>query len=71
MIRSMPSERLARVLALAAELPQEERVELARELVRSLPDEFDVEIERRLDEIDDETAELISWKEARAAILRD
>jgi len=47
MIRTMPSERLARVLALAAELPEEERVELARELLRSLPDDFDDEIEPR------------------------
>ena len=67
----MPSDRLAKVLALAAELPDAERIELTRELLRSLPDDFDEEIERRLDEVDDGSAELISWEQARSAILRD
>jgi hypothetical protein len=52
---------------------QEERAELVRELVRSLPedfDDFDREIERRLDEADSGTAKLISGDEARGMIIR-
>jgi putative addiction module component (TIGR02574 family) len=71
---AMPSRRYVEALKLAADLPEEERAELVRELVRSLPedfDDFDHEIERRLDEIDDGTAKLISWDEARELILRN
>jgi hypothetical protein len=70
----MPSERFGEALKLAGELPDAERAELARELIRSLPesyDAFDSEIERRLDEVDNSTAKLISWEQARELILRD
>jgi putative addiction module component (TIGR02574 family) len=73
-LEGMPSKRFADALKLAVELPEQERAELVRELVRSLPedfDEFDREIERRLDEVDGGTAELISWEQAREKILRD
>jgi putative addiction module component (TIGR02574 family) len=74
MIFSMLSRRYADALKLAADLPKQERAELVRELVRSLPedfDDFDREIERRLDEIDDGKARLTSWDQAREMILRD
>jgi Putative addiction module component len=70
----MPSDRFGEALKLAAELPDEERAELARELIRSLPDsfdDFDSEIERRLDEVDNCSAKLIPWEQARELILRD
>lgn len=70
----MPSERFAQALKLAEELPAEERAELAHELIRSLPedmDDFDREIERRLDAIDDGTAKTIPWEQAREMILRN
>jgi hypothetical protein len=40
-----PSDRFAEALKLAAELPDEERAELARELVRTLPEELELEDE--------------------------
>jgi putative addiction module component (TIGR02574 family) len=70
----MPSNRFGEALKLASDLPDEERAELARELIRSLPesfDAFDSEIERRLDEVDEGTAKLIPWEQAREMILRD
>jgi hypothetical protein len=41
----MPSARFAEALKLAAELPEEERVELARELARTLPEDLEIEDE--------------------------
>jgi hypothetical protein len=74
----MPSERLAKVLKLAEELPEEERVELARELVRHLPDEALAELEIEYDELDrrmesvrDGSATLVPWEEARKELLAD
>ncbi len=65
----MGSERFAKVLALASDLPADERAELARQLVRTLPastgdrSEFmDLgdEITRRLDAIEQGTAEWVA-----------
>ncbi len=70
----VPSSRFGEALKLAVELSDEERAELARELIRSLPesfDDFDSEIERRLDEVDHNTAKVIPWEQAREMILRD
>jgi hypothetical protein len=62
----MASERLAKVLALASDLPPDERAELARQLARTLPpstgdrsDFIDLgdEVTRRLDAIEQGTAE--------------
>ena len=39
----MPSARFAEALKIAAELPEEERAELARELVRTLPENLELE----------------------------
>jgi hypothetical protein len=41
----MPSARFAEALKLATELPEEERAELARELVRTLPEDLQLEDE--------------------------
>jgi len=41
----MPSARFAEALKIAAELPEEERAELARELVRTLPEDLELEDE--------------------------
>lgn len=75
----MPSDRLARVLKLAEELPEDERVELARELLRGLPDDVDEldddlhrdELRRRVAAVQDGTAMLIPWEEARELVRRD
>ena len=75
----MPSDRLARVLKLAEELPQDERVELARELLRGLPEDVDElddgldadELRRRIAAVQDGTATLIPWEEARELARRD
>jgi len=75
----MPSDRLAKVLKLAEELPEEERVELARELLRGLPDDVDEldddidrdELRRRIAAVQNGTATLIPWDEARELVRRD
>jgi putative addiction module component (TIGR02574 family) len=75
----MASDRLAKILQLAEELPEEERVELARELLRGLPDDFDEldddldrdELRRRIAAVKNGTATLIPWEEARERIRRD
>jgi hypothetical protein len=41
--RRMPSARFAEALKLANELPEDERAELARELVRTLPEDLELE----------------------------
>ena len=75
----MPSDRLAKVLKLAEDLPEDERVELARELLRGLPDDVDEldddldrdELRRRIAAVQIGTATLIAWEEAREMIRRD
>jgi putative addiction module component (TIGR02574 family) len=76
----MSSKRVAQVLRLAAELPDQERAELARALVKTLPepDDFDVEdgtsfteewsaeIRRRLHE--EPRGEALSFDELRARV---
>jgi len=76
---AMPSDRLAKVLKLAEELPEDERVELARELLRGLPGDIDDleddldrdELRRRIAAVQDGTATLIPWEEARDLVRRD
>ena len=76
---AMPSERLAKVLKLAEELPDDERVELARELLRTMPDDIDEleddldrdELRRRIAAVRDGTATLIPLEEAREMVRRD
>lgn len=75
----MPSDRLAKILKLAEELPEDERVELARELLRTLPDDVDEleddldreELRRRIAAVQNGTATLIPWEEARGMVRRD
>lgn len=75
----MPSDRLAKVLKLAEELPQDERVELARELLRGLPEDVDEldddldrdELRRRIAAVQNGTATLIPWEQAREMARRD
>jgi len=75
----MPSNRLANILKLAEELPEEERVELARELLRGLPNDVDElnddidrdELRRRIAAVQNGTATLIPWDEARELVRRD
>jgi len=76
----MSSKRVAQVLRVAAELPEEERAELARALVRTLPDPDDfelgdaegfghdwtAEIQRRVRE--EPRGEPLSFEELRARI---
>lgn len=78
--QAMPSKRVAQVLRVAAELPDRERAELARALVRSLPepDTFELddddgfsadwtdEIKRRLR--DEPPGEALSFEELRERI---
>jgi putative addiction module component (TIGR02574 family) len=74
----MPSDRLAKVLKLAEELPEDERVELARELLRGLPEDVDEldddldrdELRQRIAAVQNGTATLIPWEQALAR-LRD
>jgi putative addiction module component (TIGR02574 family) len=76
---AMPSDRLAKVLKLAEELPEDERVELAREILRGLPDGVDEleddldrdELRRRIAAVQNGTATLIPWDEAREMVRRD
>jgi hypothetical protein len=73
----MPSERVRKLLAEAAELPTEERAELVDELARTLPesyeqDELDLdydELDKRMEAVRRGTAVLIPWDEARRQIL--
>jgi putative addiction module component (TIGR02574 family) len=75
----MPSDRVAKVLKLAEELPEDERVELAREILRGLPEDVDEleddvdrdELRRRIAAVKDGTATLIPWEQAREMIRRD
>jgi hypothetical protein len=75
----MPSERVRKLLAEAAELPTEERAELVDELARTLPetyeqDELDLdydELDKRMEAVRQGTAVLIPWDEARRQILPD
>jgi hypothetical protein len=59
----MPSARFAEALKLAAELPEEERAELARELVRTLPEDLELE--------DDESGFSEEWQAEIRRRLRD
>jgi hypothetical protein len=69
----MTSATLNRLRSEALELPEEERAELARDLIRSLDapadsdaaEAWDREIARRLSEIDSGAAELIDRAELR------
>jgi putative addiction module component (TIGR02574 family) len=75
----MSSDRLAKVLKLAEELPEDERVELARELLRTLPDDVEEleddldrdELRRRIAAVQNGTAKLIPRDQAREMIRRD
>jgi putative addiction module component (TIGR02574 family) len=75
----MPSDRLAKVLKLAEELPEGERMELAREILRTLPQEVDEldddldreELRRRIAAVQGGTATLVPWEQAREMIRRD
>jgi hypothetical protein len=75
----MPSARFTEALKLAGELPEEERAELARELVRTLPEdrgledeetgfspEWQVEIKRRLR--DDPVGEPLTFEQLRERV---
>jgi hypothetical protein len=59
----MPSARFAEALKIAAELPEEERAELARELVRTLPEDLELE--------DDESGFSAEWQAEVRRRLRD
>ena len=59
----MPSARFAEALKIAAELPEEERAELARELVRTLPEDLELE--------DDESGFSEQWQAEIRRRLRD
>jgi hypothetical protein len=59
----MPSARFAEALKIATELPEEERAELARELVRTLPEDLELE--------DDEDGFSDEWKVEIKRRLRD
>jgi putative addiction module component (TIGR02574 family) len=73
----VPSERVRKLLAEAAELPTEERAELVDELARTLPetyeaDELDLdydELDRRMEAVRRGTAVTIPWDEARKQLL--
>jgi len=75
----MPTERVRKLLAEAAELPTEERAELAHELARTLPEEYDGdeldldydELDRRMESVRNGTAVLVPWEEARKQLLSD
>ncbi len=66
----------SQLLAQALQLPEQERADLAAELLDSLDPATDddvekawaAEIKRRLDEIDNGQATTISWQEARKII---
>jgi putative addiction module component (TIGR02574 family) len=78
-LHPMPSDRVRKLLAEAAELPTEERAELVDELARTLPetyeqDEHDLdydELDRRMDAVRRGTAGIIPWDEARRQILSE
>lgn len=59
----VPSTRFAEALKIAAELPEEERAELARELVRTLPEDLELE--------DDESGFSEEWQAEIRRRLRD
>jgi len=62
----------------ALELPPDERARLAHEIISSLDGPSDdgasaawvSEIERRVQEVQDGSVKLVTWKEARARILK-
>ena len=70
------STRADTILGTALELPPDERAWLAEELIASLDQQRDAdveaawatEIERRISEIESGEAETVSWEEARARI---
>jgi putative addiction module component (TIGR02574 family) len=71
------TERVRKLLAQAAALPDEERAELVHELARTLPEAYDGneqdvdydELDRRMQSVKDGTAELVPWEEARKELL--
>jgi putative addiction module component (TIGR02574 family) len=76
---AMPFEGVRKLLAEAAELPNEERAELVDELAGTLQetyaqDEHDLdyyELDRRMEAVRRGTAVVIPWDEARREILSD
>ncbi|HEX3086378.1 MAG TPA: addiction module protein [Pyrinomonadaceae bacterium] len=70
------STRADTILGTALELPADDRARIAAELIASLDEGEDPdveaawasEIERRIDEVESGEAETISWEEARARI---
>lgn len=75
----MPSERVRKLLAEAAELPTEDRAELVNELARTLPqsddgDDLDVdydELDRRMEQIRQGKGVLVPWDEVRKQLHPD
>jgi putative addiction module component (TIGR02574 family) len=76
---AMPSERVRKLLADAAGLPNEERAELVDELAKTLPETYDQdehdleydELDRRMEGFRRGTAAVIPWDEARRQILSE
>ena len=70
------STRAATILGTALALPSDERARIAAELIASLDESEDAdvetawaaEIERRIDEVESGEAETVSWEEARERI---
>lgn len=64
------------IIASALRLPREERARVAREIIASLDDPADqnveaawlAEVERRLDEVERGTAELVPWDTVRQRV---
>lgn len=64
------------VIASALQLPREERARVAREIIASLDDPADqdveaawlAEVERRLDEVERGTAKLVPWEAVRQRV---
>ncbi|HMJ52967.1 MAG TPA: addiction module protein [Polyangiaceae bacterium] len=76
---TMPSDRVRKLLAEAAELPNEERAELVDELAKTLPETYEQDdhdldyddLDRRMEAVRRGTAVVIPWDEARKQILSE
>jgi putative addiction module component (TIGR02574 family) len=74
---SVATDRVRKLLALAAELPTEERAELVHELARTLPETYDAddldldyeELDRRMESVREGMATLVPWEQARKELL--